>query len=208
MNLIKRLLNLIAGKSLYNDYQKPKRLQKINYHLNNNFFTNKNKIYTKYKIWDYSYGKPQILFDSGSFKLEIGKFCSIAWWVKIYMWWNHRYDRYSQYPFGSIFWIKIPNETIWNGSVYIWNDVRIWQDVKILSWVNIWNGAVIWMWSIVTKNVAPYSIVWWIPAKHIKYRFEQNKIDELENSQRRNQEIDWIKKNIVNIDKVFSDLKP
>ena len=198
INFIKRILNLVAGKGLYNDYKKSKRLLKINHHLDNNFFTNQNKKYSKYKIWDYTYGKPNILFDNGKSQLEIGKFCSIAEWVKIYMWWNHRYDRDSQYPFGSVLWIDIPGEIVWNGDIYIWNDVRIWQDVKILSWVKIWNGAVIGMWSLITKDIAPYSIVWWIPAKHIKYRFEQYKIDELEKNKWRDKDIKWISENIVN----------
>ncbi len=59
------------------------------------------------------------------------------------------------------------------------DDVRIWTWAKIMSWVHIWQWAVIWAWAVVTKDIPPYAIVWWIPAKIVKYRFDENKIREL-----------------------------
>ena len=48
-----------------------------------------------------------------------------------------------------------------------------------MSWVNVWQWAIIWAWAVVTKDVPPYAIVWWNPAKVIKYRFDDKKIKEL-----------------------------
>ncbi len=46
--------------------------------------------------------------------------------------------------------------------------VRVWSNVTIIWPCIIWKNAVIASWAVVTKNVAPYTIVWWVPAKLIK----------------------------------------
>jgi acetyltransferase-like isoleucine patch superfamily enzyme len=116
--------------------------------------------------------------------LTIGMFCSIAEWVKIFLWGNKKRDVPILHPI----WFlddRVKEKNYGNGNVSIWNDVRIWQDVKIMSWVHIGNGAIIWTGSIVTKNVLPYSIVWWSPASHIKFRFAPHIIKEIEELARR-----------------------
>ena len=47
--------------------------------------------------------------------------------------------------------------------------------VLIKGGVTIGNGAVIGAYSVVTKDVPPYAVVAGVPAKVIKYRFEQEK---------------------------------
>jgi acetyltransferase-like isoleucine patch superfamily enzyme len=47
--------------------------------------------------------------------------------------------------------------------------------------VTIGDGSVIAANSVVTKNVTPYSVVGGVPAKLIKYRFSDKKIEELNN---------------------------
>ena len=59
------------------------------------------------------------------------------------------------------------------------DDVWIWNWAKIMSWVHIWQGAVIAAWAVVTKDVPPYAIVWWVPSKIIKYRFSEDIIKKL-----------------------------
>ncbi|MEL4427503.1 CatB-related O-acetyltransferase [Shewanella indica] len=59
------------------------------------------------------------------------------------------------------------------------NDVWIGEGVFVKSGVNIGNGAVIGMGTIVTKDVPAYSIFCGNPGKVIKYRFEQDLVDEL-----------------------------
>ena len=51
----------------------------------------------------------------------------------------------------------------------------------ILSGVRIGRGAVIAAGAVVTKDVPPYAIVEGNPAKIIKFRFEQDVINELMN---------------------------
>ena len=57
--------------------------------------------------------------------------------------------------------------------VNIGNDVWIGEKAIILDGVTIGNGAVIAAGAVVTKDVQPYSIVGGVPAKHIKFRFDE-----------------------------------
>ena len=59
------------------------------------------------------------------------------------------------------------------------NDVWIGANAIIISGVTVGNGAVIGAGAVVTKNVAPYSVVAGNPAKHIKYRFTEDLIVKL-----------------------------
>lgn len=68
------------------------------------------------------------------------------------------------------------------GDIKIGNDVWIGVDCIIKRGLTIGNGAVIGANSVVTKDVPPYAIVVGSPAKIIRYRFEQQKIDLIENS--------------------------
>lgn len=63
---------------------------------------------------------------------------------------------------------------------YIENDVWIGEKVLIKQGVKIGNGAIIGMGSVVTKDVAPYSIVAGCPAKVIRMRFDKHIIEKLE----------------------------
>lgn len=65
-------------------------------------------------------------------------------------------------------------------SIDIGSDVWIGDRVSIMEGVKIGNGAIIAAGAVVVKDVRPYSIVGGVPAKHIKYRFSPEKIEELE----------------------------
>ena len=71
---------------------------------------------------------------------------------------------------------KFPERTV------IGNDVWIGAQAIIKQGVRIGNGAVIGANSFVNKDVEAYSIVVGSPAKHIKYRFEENVIEEIAKS--------------------------
>lgn len=58
--------------------------------------------------------------------------------------------------------------------VIIGSDVWIGYRAIILQGVTIGHGAVVGAGSVVTRNVAPFSIVAGIPARHIRYRFEED----------------------------------
>jgi acetyltransferase-like isoleucine patch superfamily enzyme len=140
-------------------------------------------------IGKYTYGKPKILWANDNYCVEnptltIGKFCSIAANVNIYLGGSHRTDWVTTFPFGHI------NKDIFTnfngdghpytkGNVIIGNDVWIASNVTIMSGVTIGDGAVIANNSHVVKNVEPYSLVGGNPAKLIKYRFTPEQIQKL-----------------------------
>ena len=64
-----------------------------------------------------------------------------------------------------------------------------------MKWVTIGDWAVVWAWAIVTKDVPPYAIVWWNPARIIKYRFDEKTVEKLQQSEWRNRDVKKIKEN-------------
>ena len=167
---------------------------------NPQFFTRNKKGYEKYEIGDYTYGNPIIhdFNDVNAGQLIIGKFCSIAHNVQIFLSGNHRLDWISTYPFSVVFksFSYIKGHPSSKGDVIIGNDVWIGANVIILSGISIGNGAVIAAGSVITKNVPPFSIFGGNPAKFIKYRFDQKTIKKLLEIGWWEKDIDWIKERI------------
>lgn len=119
-------------------------------------------------------------------KLIIGKFCSIACGAKfLFNSANHRMTSLSTYPFPLFFeeWeLEKKNVTeSWDnkGDIIVGNDVWIGYEALILAGVTIGDGAIIGARALVTKDVAPYTIVGGIPAKPIRKRFPEEIITEL-----------------------------
>ena len=50
-------------------------------------------------------------------------------------------------------------------STIVNNWVSIWANSTILCGIELWEYSMIWAWSVVTKNVKPYTLVLWNPAK-------------------------------------------
>ncbi len=132
----------------------------------------------KIEIGDYSY-----LSGPNSYIEEaiIGKYCSIARQVTIGVS-GHNYEWVTTSPI-----ITSPSYGIVESVVeekqkpapIIGNDVWVGMNVMIMRGVTIGDGAVIASGAIVTSDVQPYSIVGGVPAKHIKYRFDQEQIQSL-----------------------------
>ena len=131
--------------------------------------------YPNYEIGKNCYGVPEIKFPHPDATLKIGSYCSIAKNVQIFLGGIHRTDWISTYPFPAFSETAthIKNHQTSKGSVVIGSDVWLCQNSTILSGVNIGHGAVVANGAIVTKNVAPYSIVAGNPAKHIRWRFDE-----------------------------------
>lgn len=136
------------------------------------------------QIGDYTYGSPKVFHWGENAKLYIGKFCSIADEVSIFLGGNHRHDWITTYPFPAFTdkWPEANNikgHPATKGDVIIGNDVWIGYGATILSGVKIGDGAVIAARAVVTKNVDPYSIVGGNPARFIKKRFEDDLVEKL-----------------------------
>lgn len=135
-----------------------------------------------FEVGEYTYGRPNVVFPDG--KLVIGKFCSFAWNVTIFLGGNHRTDWISMYPFPTPDgrWPgaeHIKHYLTTDGDVNIGNDVWIGSDVTILSGVTIGDGAVVATRSVVTGDVAPYTIVAGNPARKVAQRFDDAVIEKL-----------------------------
>lgn len=76
--------------------------------------------------------------------------------------------------------------------VRIGNDVWIGDSVILVGSVKINDGAIVASGSVVTNDVPPYAIVAGVPAKIIKYRFEESDIKYLLNLEWWNKSEKWI----------------
>ncbi|EFK96822.1 transferase hexapeptide repeat containing protein [sediment metagenome] len=63
--------------------------------------------------------------------------------------------------------------------IHIGNDVWVGEASMIMGGVNVGDGAIIAARSVVTKDVPPYAIVAGVPAKIVKYRFDEETIKYL-----------------------------
>lgn len=115
-------------------------------------------------------------------KLKIGNYCSIAAGVQIFLGGEHRPDWVTTYPF-NVLWPEADGYSghpKTKGNVIIGHDVWIAAEAVILSGVTIGNGAVIGARAVVSRSVAPYSIVVGNPARVIRLRFDETIIAQLE----------------------------
>jgi virginiamycin A acetyltransferase len=91
---------------------------------------------------------------------------------------NHLTEGVSSYPFavfGGDWAHAMDGKTYPNrGDIVVGNDVWLGYKSVIMSGVYIGDGAIIGAYSVVTKDVPPYSIVGGNPAKVIRQRFSES----------------------------------
>ncbi|PKN32566.1 MAG: chloramphenicol acetyltransferase [Deltaproteobacteria bacterium HGW-Deltaproteobacteria-19] len=137
------------------------------------------------EIGAHTYGKPEVVpFQDAGAHLKIGKFCSIAGSVTIFLGGDHRTDWVTTYPFPvlSAFWpsvSSIPHTSITKGDVVIGNDVWIGFGAMILSGVTIGDGAVIGARAMVASDVEPYTVAVGNPARSVSRRFDDATVARL-----------------------------
>lgn len=184
--LIKQLINLIPFKKI----RKNLRNKYLNEHV---IFKSRYEIqHEKFNIGKNSY------FSHIPYRLDpvimspqtiIGKYCSIAGEVCLGLG-NHPIDRlsthcftYGQDPQKLYQEIVVPKENIIphdaTSPIIIGNDVWIGYRAIIMDGVTIGDGAIIGANAVVTKDIPPYAIAVGVPAKVVKYRFNQKIIKKL-----------------------------
>jgi acetyltransferase-like isoleucine patch superfamily enzyme len=146
--------------------------------------------------------------NSTVFNAEIGKFCSIASGVSIGPG-SHNTHRVSTHPSFFDKFTPLPivfaeeTEISYIKRTKIGDDVWIGERAILLDGINIGIGAVIAAGAVVTKDVAPYTIVGGVPAREINKRFSENEIEQLLASKWWLKPEKWFKDNYS----YFSDLK-
>jgi virginiamycin A acetyltransferase len=100
---------------------------------------------------------------------------------------NHLSCGPSTYPFmifpGS--WQDATAETfhghnVRKGDTVVGNDVWFGRDATVLPGVTIGDGAIIGAMAVVTRNVAPYTVVGGNPAQLIKWRYSDAEVELLQ----------------------------
>jgi hypothetical protein len=151
---------------------------------------------------DYSYcaGNVQIIYST------VGKFCSIANSVRINPG-NHPQWRVTQHHMTYrrvAFGFDETDDTAffdWRRAhkCTIGHDVWIGHGAIVMPGVEIGHGAIIGSGAVVTKNIPPYAIAVGVPAKVIKYRFDEKTIESLLS-------IEWWNWDRAQLEKNFKDL--
>jgi acetyltransferase-like isoleucine patch superfamily enzyme len=177
--------NLIVGKNI--------RIENVKF--GNHIYLGDNTKLSNVSISDHSY----INSNTNIKNSKIGKYCSIASNVNINLG-NHPSEYISSHP--AFYSTNKPYKTFADKDYYeeflptqIGNDVWIGFNAIILGNINIGDGSIIAAGAVVTKDVEPYSIVGGVPAKHIKYRFNENTRNELKRKKWWDKSEKWIHKN-------------
>lgn len=164
-------------------------------------------ILDKVNIADFSY----ISNDSIISNVEIGKFCSISSNVQIGLGPHPSRVFVSTYPaFYSDENLGCPmafrNDKIFDDSVpqtVLGNDVWIGANVIIPGGIHIGTGAIVAAGAVVAKDVPPYAVVGGNPARIIRYRFSEEQIKSLMESEWWNWPIEKIRQRVGD----FSDIE-
>lgn len=159
---------------------------------------------------DYSYcaGYNQI------YAADIGKFCSIATFVRINPGNHPCYTRVAQHHFTyrcSQFGFGDDDAAFFQGrldkAVHIGHDVWLGHNVTVMPGVTIGNGAVVGSGSIVTHDVEPYSVVVGVPAKKIRMRFSDDIIQGIESTRWWDWDHDTIRERLLDFNDIEGFIK-
>ena len=111
-------------------------------------------------------GKPTILWPKYGSKLIVGNYTSIAASVTFFLGGHHHMDRVSMRL------QRRGKSSYSKGDIRIGSDCWIGHGAVILDGVMIGDGAVVGAFSVVSRNVCPYTVVAGNPARYIRDRFD------------------------------------
>ncbi len=123
------------------------------------------------KVGKCTYGILNVYNDT-SCLLRIGNYCFIAPDVSFLVGVDHATSYVSSFPFKTRV-LKQGYEALSKGDITVQDDVWIGHGAIILSGVTVGQGAVVAAGAVVVKDVPPYAIVGGVPAKLIRYRFDE-----------------------------------
>jgi acetyltransferase-like isoleucine patch superfamily enzyme len=126
--------------------------------------------------YSYIHGNTRV---TGEQPVSIGNFCSIASGVRVHSGDEHDVEHVSTFPFRSILGLDVNYEEVRGDGVVIENDVWIGEGARILSGAKIGNGSIIGAGSIIKNKIESYGIYGGNPAKLIRMRFSDHKIEVL-----------------------------
>jgi acetyltransferase-like isoleucine patch superfamily enzyme len=140
------------------------------------------------EVGSHSYGVQNVRAwgDGDKPRLRVGAYCSIANDVQFLIDGDHHTEFVTTFPltefpsFEPI--LDDPTKKLHprpTGPIIVGNDVWIGERCLILGGVEIGDGAVIGAGAVVASSITPYSICGGVPARLIRYRFEQDTIDRL-----------------------------
>lgn len=201
-----------------------KKMKRFNIEINRKAYVDKETIFEGNNVINYKCIIEQCLIGRGTYiqsesafkKSKIGAWCSIGSQVKV-VYGNHpthefvslhplfylnkkmaglqlnKKDKFTEYSYTDA-------EKKW--FCEIGNDVWIGDRAIILNGTKIGDGAIIAAGAVVTRDVPPYGIVGGVPARIIKYRFNEKDIERLLSIKWWNKDVEWLKNNIDKFDSI------
>lgn len=208
MKSVLKKIVLYIFPELSETFNKDNKYSYLRDSLINSTISSKSKIYGPYSITnlvldDFSY----IANNSRINNAKIGKFCSIG---------PNLFCGYGIHPTNGIstapmfyannksngFTLTTISKIDETKLITIGNDVWIGLNVTILDGVTIGNGAIIAAGSVVNKDIPDYAIFGGVPAKLIRYRFNESQIEKFKQIEWWNFEFEKLK----DIENMFFDV--
>jgi acetyltransferase-like isoleucine patch superfamily enzyme len=211
--LLKFKKNNIKVKLKHVLFKRLKTIKNIKIEANCSFFTGNHF----WAMGAYSYSHSRLPRIS-----RVGRYCCIARGVSV-LGNQHPLDRFTtstisytnvDFP-NSVFENQLGRLNSIDQTITIKNDVWIGADAVLKPGITIGNGAVIAANAVVTKDVPDYAIVGGVPAKLIRYRFNEKIIEgllalewwEYDLSTQKNYSIDNIEQFLLDIQNLISEGK-
>lgn len=106
---------------------------------------------------------------------EVGNYCSISFDVKL----GQSDHDLSCVSTSSHIFRYVTGRSFFTQRTVIENDVWLAANVVVKQGCTVHTGAVVGAGAVVTRDIPPYAIAVGVPAKVIRYRFEENTIHRL-----------------------------